>query len=71
MNKIGRWHKLKKVLPHYRRAVLLDRGDDDYAVSRLNRVEEDGTIIFLSDGMNDPILTRGEDVKRWAYIRLE
>ena len=74
MNKIGRWHKLKKVLPVPNRPVLLDLGDARYTVSRLHfydGTEPEDHLIFLSDANNDPKVTKGEDVKRWAYIKLE
>lgn len=74
MNKIGRWHKLKKVLPTPKKPVLLDLGDSRYTVSRFHYY--DGTeptdkIVFLSDAFDDPVVTEGKDVKRWAYIKLE
>lgn len=74
MNKIGRWHKFKKVWPTPNRPVLLDLGDSRYTVSRLHfydSSEPKDRIGFLSDAFDDPIYTKGEDVKRWAYIKLD
>ena len=71
MNKIGRWHKASKVLPVTSRPVLLDLGDSVYVVSRLYSINEDGKTLFVTDGTCDPQPTNYEDVKRWAYIKLE
>lgn len=71
MNKIGRWHKAKKVLPVTSRPVLLDLGDSVYVVSRLYSINEDGQIMFVTDGGHDPKATNYEDVRRWAYIKLD
>ena len=71
MNKIGRWHSAKKELPVTTRPVLLDLGDSRYIVSRLYSISETGEILFVNDETHDPQPTKYEDVRRWAYIKLD
>ena len=72
MNKIGRWHKLKKVLPYPGKQVLLDIGENRFVAGRLEHVDyENGWKIGFTDDGEDINYMPGSDVKRWAYIKLE
>lgn len=72
MNKLGRWHKLKRKLPYPGKQVLLDIGENRFTVARLEHVnyENEWKIGFIDDG-DDSLYTPGSDVKRWAYIKLK
>ena len=60
------------MLPVTTRPVLLDLGDSVYVVSRLYCIDEaESRIVFAADGGHDPLVTKYEDVKRWAYIKLD